>query len=174
MRENGVRAVTGTCEACRREADVNVNALPESVTVPKAGQRLRCSSCGGKTIIDQAGMTYGPARWCFRKRRLEVGQSDGAVARHGAALPEQEPTTRSPEVLITRRGDRRLAAQHLSGPSSISCLRTPRDHGNARLQSVDDPTIAPTFAIFRPSTSRRGPKIWRERRTNALFTEGQQ
>jgi len=34
MRENGVRAVTATCEACRREADVNVDALPETVTVP--------------------------------------------------------------------------------------------------------------------------------------------
>ena len=49
-RKNGVRAVTATCEACRREADVNVDALPETVTVPKAGQRLRCSSGGGKTI----------------------------------------------------------------------------------------------------------------------------
>jgi hypothetical protein len=50
MRQNGVRAVTATCEACKREADVNVDALPETVTVPKAGQRLRCSRCGGKTI----------------------------------------------------------------------------------------------------------------------------
>jgi hypothetical protein len=50
MRKNGVRAVTATCEACGREADVNVDALPSTVTVPKAGQRLRCSSCGGKTI----------------------------------------------------------------------------------------------------------------------------
>jgi hypothetical protein len=50
MRQNGVRAVTATCQACGREADVNVDALPDIVTVPKAGQRLRCSSCGGKTI----------------------------------------------------------------------------------------------------------------------------
>ena len=50
LRFNGVRAVTATCEACRREADVNVNALPETLHVPEAGQRLRCSSCGGKTI----------------------------------------------------------------------------------------------------------------------------
>jgi hypothetical protein len=50
MLENGVRAVTATCEACGREADVNVDTLPETVTVPKAGLRLRCSSCGGKTI----------------------------------------------------------------------------------------------------------------------------
>jgi hypothetical protein len=32
MRKNGVRAVTATCEACGREADVNVDALPETVT----------------------------------------------------------------------------------------------------------------------------------------------
>jgi hypothetical protein len=51
MRENGVRAVTATCEACGREADVNVDALPEAVTVPKAGQRLRCSRCGGKRVL---------------------------------------------------------------------------------------------------------------------------
>ena len=50
MRQNGVRAVTATCEACGREADVNVDALPETMTVPKAGQRLRCSQCGGKRV----------------------------------------------------------------------------------------------------------------------------
>ena len=50
MRQNGVRAVTATCEACGREADVHVDALPETMTVPEAGNRLRCSSCGGKTI----------------------------------------------------------------------------------------------------------------------------
>jgi ABC-type hemin transport system substrate-binding protein len=50
MRENGVRAVIATCEACGHKADVNVDALAESVTVPKAAQRLRCSSCGGKRI----------------------------------------------------------------------------------------------------------------------------
>jgi hypothetical protein len=48
MRQNGVRAVTATCANCGRSADVD--ALPETVTVPKAGQRLRCGSCGGKTI----------------------------------------------------------------------------------------------------------------------------
>ena len=50
MRQNGVRAVTATCEACKHAADVNVDTLPETVTVPKVGQRLRCSACGGKTI----------------------------------------------------------------------------------------------------------------------------
>jgi hypothetical protein len=50
MRANGVRAVTATCANCGRSADVNVDALPENVHVPEAGQRLRCSACGGKTI----------------------------------------------------------------------------------------------------------------------------
>jgi hypothetical protein len=48
MRQNGVCAVTATCEACGRSADVVVDALPETVTVAKAGQRRRCSQCGGK------------------------------------------------------------------------------------------------------------------------------
>ncbi|HZZ24354.1 MAG TPA: hypothetical protein VFE60_18005 [Roseiarcus sp.] len=51
MRENGVRAVIASCANCGRSADVNVDALPETGTVPKAGQRLRCSRCGGKTIL---------------------------------------------------------------------------------------------------------------------------
>ena len=32
MRLNGVRAVTATCDACGRSADVDVDALPETVT----------------------------------------------------------------------------------------------------------------------------------------------
>ena len=51
MRENGVRAVIATCEACAHEADINVDALPESLYVPEAGLRLRCSRCGGKRVL---------------------------------------------------------------------------------------------------------------------------
>jgi hypothetical protein len=50
MRLNGVRAVTATCEACGHKADVNVDALPENVTVPETGRRLRCGHCGGRQI----------------------------------------------------------------------------------------------------------------------------
>ena len=50
MRQNGVRSVTATCANCGRSADINVDLLPETLTVPEAGRRLRCSSCGGKTI----------------------------------------------------------------------------------------------------------------------------
>jgi rRNA maturation protein Nop10 len=62
MRQNGVRAVTATCEACGREADVNVDALPGTVTVPKAGQHLRCSQCGGKTISTRPAWHTGSHR----------------------------------------------------------------------------------------------------------------
>jgi hypothetical protein len=50
MRANGVRAVIATCEACGHKADVNVDALPETIVVPEAGRQLRCSQCGGKRI----------------------------------------------------------------------------------------------------------------------------
>jgi hypothetical protein len=50
MRANGVRAVTATCEACNHQADVSVDALPETMHVPDVARRLRCSSCGGKRV----------------------------------------------------------------------------------------------------------------------------
>jgi hypothetical protein len=50
MRANGVHAVIAKCEACGHKADINVDALPEGVTVPEAGRGLRCSRCGGKQI----------------------------------------------------------------------------------------------------------------------------
>jgi hypothetical protein len=50
VRANGVRAVSAVCEACGREADVNVDALPETLIVPQVGRSLRCSQCGGKKI----------------------------------------------------------------------------------------------------------------------------
>ena len=62
MRKNGVRAVTATCETCRREADVTVDALPETLTVPEAGQRLRCSQCGAKTISTRPAWHTGTHR----------------------------------------------------------------------------------------------------------------
>ena len=35
MRQNGVRAVTATCANCGRSADVSVDALPETLAVPR-------------------------------------------------------------------------------------------------------------------------------------------
>jgi hypothetical protein len=50
MRLNGVRMVTALCANCGHQADVNVDLLSETLTVPEAGRRLRCTGCGGKTI----------------------------------------------------------------------------------------------------------------------------
>jgi hypothetical protein len=50
MRQNSVRSVIATCQICGHKADVNVDALPETIIVPEIGRRLRCSQCGGKRI----------------------------------------------------------------------------------------------------------------------------
>ena len=63
MRQNGVSAVTATCQACGREADVNVEALAETIAVPKVGQRLRCSQCGGKQINTRPAWHTGRNAW---------------------------------------------------------------------------------------------------------------
>ena len=60
MRQNGVRIVIATCASCGRSADVNVDALSETLTVPEAGGRLRCSSCGGKTISTRPAWHTSP------------------------------------------------------------------------------------------------------------------
>ena len=85
MRLNGVRSVTAACANCGRSADVNVDLLPETLTVPEAGKRLRCSSCGGKTISTrpawhtsprQARPTIGAnGRRCPDKASMQGGDS---------------------------------------------------------------------------------------------------
>ena len=61
IRQNGVRMVTASCANCGHSADVNVDALPKSLYIPEAGQRLRCSQCGAKTISTRpAWHTGGP------------------------------------------------------------------------------------------------------------------
>jgi hypothetical protein len=67
MRENGVRVVTATCDACNHSADVNVDALPETLYVPQVGRRFRCSSCGGKAINTRPAWHLGPQNG-FRPR----------------------------------------------------------------------------------------------------------
>jgi DNA-directed RNA polymerase subunit RPC12/RpoP len=62
MRQNGVRAVIASCANCGRSADVNVDLLPETMTVPETGQRLRCSHCGGKTISTRPAWHTGTRR----------------------------------------------------------------------------------------------------------------
>jgi ABC-type hemin transport system substrate-binding protein len=62
MRKNGVRMVTASCANSGRSADVNVDLLSETLTVPEAGQRLRCSACGAKTISTRPAWHTGSQR----------------------------------------------------------------------------------------------------------------
>jgi hypothetical protein len=50
MRTNGVHAVIASCEGRGYKADVNLDALPETIMVPTVCQRLRSGLCGGKQI----------------------------------------------------------------------------------------------------------------------------
>ena len=73
MRQNGVRMVTATCEVCGRQADVNVDALPETLTVPEAGRGLRCGQCGGKRVWTR------PARHTSRRQGTPDFRTTAAV-----------------------------------------------------------------------------------------------
>ena len=75
MRLNGVRAVTATCANCGRSADVDVDLLPETLTVPEAGGRLRCSSCGGKTISTRPAWHTSPRQGVLDYRRERAPMS---------------------------------------------------------------------------------------------------
>lgn len=59
MRQNGVRAVIASCANCGRSADVYVGHLARDPHRPEAGNRLRCSHCGGKTISTRLAWHYG-------------------------------------------------------------------------------------------------------------------
>jgi hypothetical protein len=63
MRRNGVRAVIAICDACGHEADVDVDAVAETVTVPDVGRRLRCSRCEGKRINTRPAWHTGRDAW---------------------------------------------------------------------------------------------------------------
>jgi hypothetical protein len=105
---NGVRMVTPTCEACGRQADVNVDALPETLTVPEAGTRFRCNSCGAKTISTRpagrdvmARLTFGRMKsreeqltWAKQRAHIcvDIGEFAYAVAGLRADLDENPLT----------------------------------------------------------------------------------
>ena len=63
MRQNGVREIIATREACGHKADVNVDALPETMAVPKVGRRLRFSHCEGKQINTRRAWHTGRSAW---------------------------------------------------------------------------------------------------------------
>ena len=56
MRRNGVRAVIATCQTCEHKADVNVDALAETVIVPNAGGRSQPVRRASGLIRDPQGI----------------------------------------------------------------------------------------------------------------------
>jgi hypothetical protein len=60
MRENGVHTVSATCEACGQKADVNVDALPDTVNGAKGWPAATVQRVRREDDIDQARMAYGP------------------------------------------------------------------------------------------------------------------
>jgi hypothetical protein len=55
MRSQGVRSISVYCQSinCGHEATFNADALPDDMSVPDVGLRLRCSRCGNRQIKTQ-------------------------------------------------------------------------------------------------------------------------
>jgi hypothetical protein len=110
MRLNGVRMVTASCANCGRSADVNVDLLPETLTVPEAVQRLRCSQCGGKTISTRPAWHTGtPA-----PARQTITTNDRQCPRPATATASPAGFDAGPGLSHGDRGGlRRLRTPHL-------------------------------------------------------------
>jgi hypothetical protein len=46
MRQNGVRSLAIQCHQCRHEVIMNMDHLPDHMTVPSFGPRMVCTKCG--------------------------------------------------------------------------------------------------------------------------------
>jgi hypothetical protein len=46
MRQNGVRSLLIFCLNCHHEKIMNVDHLPDHLTVPSLGTRMACTKCG--------------------------------------------------------------------------------------------------------------------------------
>jgi hypothetical protein len=69
MRQNGVRSVIASCANCARSLDVNVDLLPETLTLSEVGNSLRCSHCGGNTISTRPPWHTSPRQGVPDNRR---------------------------------------------------------------------------------------------------------
>ena len=74
MRLNGVAPSSRRAPTAAAPADVNVDLLPETLTVPETGKRLRCSNCGGKTISTRPAWHTSPRQGVpdYRRERPPV------------------------------------------------------------------------------------------------------
>jgi ABC-type hemin transport system substrate-binding protein len=51
MRRNGVHAVIATCQACGHKADVNVDALAQTIVVPETGHSVSPPIVSSSVVI---------------------------------------------------------------------------------------------------------------------------
>jgi hypothetical protein len=97
MRQNGVHAVTATCQACGREADVNVDALAETVTVPKGRPAPTVQPLRREDDIDPTRVAYRhpPLRRPTRLARTTADVLGAIDAKRGADNAPQEISPKS-------------------------------------------------------------------------------
>jgi hypothetical protein len=93
----GKRRSQGDCSVrgLRPSADVNMDALPDTIATPKAGQRLPCGKCGGKTRV-----AYGPAVTAFQ-----------AIGRNGPRLARRQPKSFERVVKASGRPQRSYSVE---------------------------------------------------------------
>ena len=79
MRLNGVRSVIAACANCERSTDVNVDLLPETLTVPEVGraplQPMRRQDHLDPTRLAYGAPTPGNARLSPRTAADLIGQA---------------------------------------------------------------------------------------------------
>jgi hypothetical protein len=153
MRLNGVRMVTASCANCGRSADVNVDLMPETLTVPEAANRLRCSRCGAKTISTRpAGI---PGRDVMA--RLTTGQRRTPIdLRQQTTQIINRTRTLNPHTAVRNQRrqhpfERALTSASASG--SISGLSSNHRRTAPTLRSR--PAHVPKTSAIHPSASRK-------------------
>ncbi len=55
MHKNGVRSLAVQCHRCLHEVIMNVDHLPDDVTVPSLGPKMVCTKCGGRIVAGVEG-----------------------------------------------------------------------------------------------------------------------
>jgi hypothetical protein len=75
MRQNGVRSVIALCANCGRSADVNVDLLPETLTVPRDRPTPPMQQLRRQDDIDPTCLAYGepPSRHAGLLARTAAG-----------------------------------------------------------------------------------------------------
>jgi hypothetical protein len=101
MRQNGVRAVIAMCESCGHKADVNVDALPETIFVLKQAGASDAATAGANgSIRNPRGIRDDRIRSKIRKK---------SPARAGARMRG-------------RKGALRLGGKKVSAPLTVNTI----------------------------------------------------